>query len=660
MPVAEFPGHHGWGYDGVYLSAAHSAYGGPHGLARLVDAAHAAGLGVILDVVYNHVGASGVKALEAFGPYFTERYETPWGKAVNFDDEGSDARPRVGAAERRGLGARLPRRRPAPRRDPRHPRRRRPPRARASWPSACTRRDRARAGHRRERPERPEGHPPGAPGRLRPRRRRGPTTSTTRCTRCSPASARAGTRSSARSAQLAKAFHRPHVHDGGYSTFRGRRFGAPRRRPRARAVRRLRPEPRPGRQPRLRRPAARARRGRWPRSARCWHPSPRCCSWARSTASARRSSSSPTTSTSGWPTRPARGAAGSSPPSPSSPARRSPTRRTRRPSSAPSSRAAGARSCARSTPRCCARAARCRRRRRQHRVRRGRRAGCACAAAPSSWRATSRAGARTVPVDGARGRRSPRTARRCGHGGVRLPARAGALIAMSDRAARSGPARRSRSARPGTARARTSRSSPSTPSSVELCLFDEDGHRGARRRSSSAPPTTGTATCPASGPASATATASTAATRPQEGHRFNPAKLLHRPLREGDRGRACDWDAANVLPYTPDDTADADLEPDDEDDADAIPKSRRRRPRASTGRATARRARPWHETVIYETHVKGFTKRHPDVREDLRGTYAGLASEPALALPQAPRRHRRRAAAGPPHRRRVLPARPRA
>jgi maltooligosyltrehalose trehalohydrolase len=90
MPVAEFPGRHGWGYDGVYVSAAHSAYGGPHGLQRFVDAAHAAGLGVILDVVYNHVGASGTKALEAFGPYFTSRYETPWGPAINYDGEHSD------------------------------------------------------------------------------------------------------------------------------------------------------------------------------------------------------------------------------------------------------------------------------------------------------------------------------------------------------------------------------------------------------------------------------------------------------------------------------------------------------------------------------------------------------------------------------------------
>jgi maltooligosyltrehalose trehalohydrolase len=86
MPVADFPGNHGWGYDGVYLSAAHRAYGGPLGLQALVDAAHAEGLGVILDVVYNHVGASGQRALEAFGPYFTDSHATFWGDALNFDD----------------------------------------------------------------------------------------------------------------------------------------------------------------------------------------------------------------------------------------------------------------------------------------------------------------------------------------------------------------------------------------------------------------------------------------------------------------------------------------------------------------------------------------------------------------------------------------------
>ncbi|MGH2930544.1 MAG: alpha-amylase family glycosyl hydrolase, partial [Solirubrobacteraceae bacterium] len=91
MPVNEFPGSHGWGYDGVYISAAQSSYGGPQGLARLVRAAHELGLAVILDVVYNHVGASGMAALEAFGPYFTDRYRTPWGKAINYD--GADCDP---------------------------------------------------------------------------------------------------------------------------------------------------------------------------------------------------------------------------------------------------------------------------------------------------------------------------------------------------------------------------------------------------------------------------------------------------------------------------------------------------------------------------------------------------------------------------------------
>jgi maltooligosyltrehalose trehalohydrolase len=83
MPVATFPGERGWGYDGVYISAPHRAYGGPDGLARLVDAAHRAGLAVILDVVYNHLGP-GSEAVTAFGPYVTDRHETPWGGAIDF------------------------------------------------------------------------------------------------------------------------------------------------------------------------------------------------------------------------------------------------------------------------------------------------------------------------------------------------------------------------------------------------------------------------------------------------------------------------------------------------------------------------------------------------------------------------------------------------
>jgi maltooligosyltrehalose trehalohydrolase len=87
MPVATFPGERGWGYDGVLTFAPHRAYGGPAGLARLVEAAHAAGLGVILDVVYNHVGP-GSELLAAFGPYFTDRYDTFWGDAIDYSQRG--------------------------------------------------------------------------------------------------------------------------------------------------------------------------------------------------------------------------------------------------------------------------------------------------------------------------------------------------------------------------------------------------------------------------------------------------------------------------------------------------------------------------------------------------------------------------------------------
>ncbi len=88
MPVAAFPGRWGWGYDGVDLFAVHDAYGGPHAFARFVDAAHERGLGVALDVVYNHLGPAG-NYLGEFGPYFTDAHETPWGSAVNLDGDGS-------------------------------------------------------------------------------------------------------------------------------------------------------------------------------------------------------------------------------------------------------------------------------------------------------------------------------------------------------------------------------------------------------------------------------------------------------------------------------------------------------------------------------------------------------------------------------------------
>ena len=89
MPVAEFSGNRGWGYDGVDLYAPHHAYGEPDDLKRLVDACHARGLAVVLDVVYNHLGPTG-NYLARFGLYFTHRYTTPWGQAVNFDGPDSD------------------------------------------------------------------------------------------------------------------------------------------------------------------------------------------------------------------------------------------------------------------------------------------------------------------------------------------------------------------------------------------------------------------------------------------------------------------------------------------------------------------------------------------------------------------------------------------
>jgi maltooligosyltrehalose trehalohydrolase len=88
LPVAEAMGRRGWGYDGVLLYAPHHAYGGPAGFRRFVDACHQYGLGVLLDVVYNHLGPLG-NHLERYGPYFTDRHHTPWGAALNLDGEGA-------------------------------------------------------------------------------------------------------------------------------------------------------------------------------------------------------------------------------------------------------------------------------------------------------------------------------------------------------------------------------------------------------------------------------------------------------------------------------------------------------------------------------------------------------------------------------------------
>ncbi|MDR6339044.1 maltooligosyltrehalose trehalohydrolase [Filimonas zeae] len=89
MPVAQFPGTRNWGYDGVFMYAVQNNYGGPEGLKKLVNACHKKGIAVLLDVVYNHLGPEG-NYLGEYGPYFTGKYHTPWGDAINFDGEWSD------------------------------------------------------------------------------------------------------------------------------------------------------------------------------------------------------------------------------------------------------------------------------------------------------------------------------------------------------------------------------------------------------------------------------------------------------------------------------------------------------------------------------------------------------------------------------------------
>jgi maltooligosyltrehalose trehalohydrolase len=225
MPVAEFPGHHGWGYDGIFLSAAQSSYGGPHGLIELVSAAHAEGLAVILDVVYNHVGASGVQALEAFGPYFTEKYETPWGRAINYDDAYCDPvrewvlQSAEGWIRDFGIdGLRL---------DAIH----------AIFDSSAEHIVEAIA--RRVHAVRKDALVIAESGLNDPRVMRSPDQGGYGCDAAWADDFHHSLRTLltpdrdgyyeefGHVSQLAKAFHRPHVHDGTYSYFRHRRFGAP-------------------------------------------------------------------------------------------------------------------------------------------------------------------------------------------------------------------------------------------------------------------------------------------------------------------------------------------------------------------------------------------------------------------------------------------------
>ena len=162
---------------------------------------------------------------------------------------------------------------------------------------------------------------------------------------------------------------------------------------------------------------------------------------------------------------------------------------------------------------------------------------------------------------------------------------------------------------------------------VELCLFD--GDREARVELHDVTAHNWHCYLPGIGPGRRYGYRVHGPYDPASGHRFNPNKLLLDPYAKAIEGPVL-WDLANVLPYVPSSAEDADLELDDEDDADAIPKCVVADP-AFDWEDDRPPETPWTDTVIYEVHVKGFTKRHPEIRDDLRGTYAALASEPALA-----------------------------
>jgi isoamylase len=162
---------------------------------------------------------------------------------------------------------------------------------------------------------------------------------------------------------------------------------------------------------------------------------------------------------------------------------------------------------------------------------------------------------------------------------------------------------------------------------VELCLFDEDGNE-QRVELTERAAFNWHGYLPELGPGARYAYRVHGPYAPERGLRFNPAKLLIDPYAKAIDG-PIDYERANTLPYVPKGTDDADLHIDNTDDAHAIPKCVVVDP-GFDWEGDRFPSTPWHETVIYETHVKGFTKLHPGVRDDLRGTYAGLASDVAV------------------------------
>jgi isoamylase len=162
---------------------------------------------------------------------------------------------------------------------------------------------------------------------------------------------------------------------------------------------------------------------------------------------------------------------------------------------------------------------------------------------------------------------------------------------------------------------------------VELCLFDDED-RETRVELAERTAFNWHGYLPGVGPGTRYGYRVHGPYEPTKGHRFNASKLLIDPYAKAIEGPV-DYRRANTLPYHPDGSPDADLNPDTADDAHAIPKCIVTDPSFDWEGDVWPRT-PWHETVIYEVHVKGFTQLHPGVREDLRGTYAGLASEEAI------------------------------
>ena len=165
---------------------------------------------------------------------------------------------------------------------------------------------------------------------------------------------------------------------------------------------------------------------------------------------------------------------------------------------------------------------------------------------------------------------------------------------------------------------------------VELCLFDDSG-REDRYPLGERTAFNWHGYLPGVGPGQRYSYRVRGPYDPSNGHRFNAAKLLIDPYAKAIDGGVT-WSAANVLPYAPSSSPDADLVRDDQDDAAAVPKSVVVDPGFDWEDDEWVRPRtPWHETVIYEVHVKGFTRLREGVREDLRGSYGGLASPDAMA-----------------------------